>query len=124
LHVLIPVLVPAADLPAGWIKAGSAPAQYDMGVDRTTDRREGRTVAFIKGTADRYDGFGTLMQMASPGEFRGKRVRLSADVKSEGIESAGLASTAPSRGGVVDKHAAAANQGHDRLEARRSSRCG
>jgi hypothetical protein len=84
--LLIPAGVLAGEIPAGWIKAGSFPAQYDMGVDRTM-RRQGRAVAYIKGTAERFDGFGTLMQMASPGEYRGKRVRFSAEVKSEKVDS-------------------------------------
>ena len=75
----------AGEMPTGWIKAGSHPGQYDMGVDRSEGRR-GRNVAFIKGTADHYDGFGTIMQMASPAEYLGKRIRFSADVKSEKIE--------------------------------------
>jgi len=82
--------IPAADLPAGWMKAGSYPGEYEMGVDRT-NKHEGRAVAFIKGTAAQFHGFGTLMQMATPGEYRGKRVRLSANVKSEKVSNwAGL----------------------------------
>jgi hypothetical protein len=84
--VLIPVLAFAAELPAGWIKAGSHPAEYDMGVD-TANRHEGRAIAFVKGTATEFHGFGTLMQMATPGEYRGKRVRFSAYVKSEKVQS-------------------------------------
>jgi hypothetical protein len=84
--VLTPLLAPAAELPSGWIKAGSEPSQYDMGVDKTV-RRGGHAVAFVKGTAERFNGFGTLMQMASPGDFRGKRVRFSADVKSDDVKS-------------------------------------
>ena len=76
----------AAELPAGWVKAGSHPAEYDMGVDRTI-RREGRAIAFIKGTATEFHGFGTIMQTAAPGEYRGKRLRFSADVKSEKVQS-------------------------------------
>lgn len=77
-------------MPAGWMKAGSHPDEYEMGVDRT-NQHEGRAVAFVKGTAAQYHGFGTLMQMAKPGEYRGKRVRLSANVKSEKVSNwAGL----------------------------------
>jgi hypothetical protein len=82
----IPVLTLADALPDGWIRAGSYPGQYEMGVDKT-NRRDGRAVAFVKGTAEQFDGFGTLMQMASPGEYLGKRVRFSADVKSEDVKS-------------------------------------
>lgn len=83
---LLPVWALSAELPAGWIKAGSHPAEYDMGVDRAI-RRVGKVSAFVKGTADQFHGFGTLMQMAAPGEYCGKRVRLSAYVKSEKVQT-------------------------------------
>lgn len=76
----------AADMPEGWVKAGSYPAEYEMGVDRAHPR-QGRPTAYVKGIASQYHGFGTLMQMALPGEFPGKRVRFSADLKAEGIDS-------------------------------------
>lgn len=84
--VLIAVSSLAGELPAGWIKAGSHPAEYDMGVD-TANRHEGRAIAYVKGTATEFHGFGTLMQMASTREYLGKRVRLSAYVKSEKVQS-------------------------------------
>ena len=84
--VLVAVLALAAELPAGWIKAGSHPAEYDMGVD-TANRHEGRAIAYVKGTATEFHGFGTLMQMASSREYLGKRVRFSAYVKSEKVQS-------------------------------------
>jgi hypothetical protein len=68
--MLIPVLALAAELPAGWIKAGSYPAEYDMGVD-PINRHEGKAIAFVKGTAAEFHGFGILMQIATPGAFRG-----------------------------------------------------
>jgi hypothetical protein len=83
---LIPALALTAELPAGWTKAGSQPGEYDMGVDRT-HRHENRAIGFVKGTASEFHGFGTLMQMAAPGEYRGKRVRLSAYVKSEKVQT-------------------------------------
>ena len=84
--VLVAILALAAELPAGWIKAGSHPAEYDMGVD-TANRHEGRAIAYVKGTATEFHGFGTLMQMASSREYLGKRVRFSAYVKSEKVQS-------------------------------------
>lgn len=84
--VLVAVLALAAELPAGWIKAGSHPVEYDMGVD-TANRHEGRAIAYVKGTATEFHGFGTLMQMASSREYLGKRVRFSAYVKSEKVQS-------------------------------------
>lgn len=77
----------AADLPEGWIRLGSAPSDYEMGLDTTT-QRTGRASAFLRAIENQKnpDGFGTLMQTSDPGAFRGKRIRLSAWVKSEKIE--------------------------------------
>jgi len=85
--VLAPFATAAAELPAGWIRAGSHPAEYDMGVDTATRRAGGKASGFIKARAGELHGFGTLMQMTDPGEFRGRRVRLSGYVKSENVRS-------------------------------------
>jgi hypothetical protein len=76
----------AADLPPGWQRAGSAPADYDMGLD-TTVRHGGRASAFIAGKGADSKKFGTLMQTADPGELRHNRVRLSAFVKAEKVDA-------------------------------------
>jgi hypothetical protein len=76
----------AADLPAGWFAAGSHPAEYQMGIDATV-RRDGKSSGFIKATASELHGFGTLMQTAAPGEYLGKRIRLSGFVRSEKVQS-------------------------------------
>jgi hypothetical protein len=81
-----PVFAVGADLPAGWIKAGSHPAEYQMGLDATA-RHGGKASGFVKATATDLHGFGTLMQMAAPGKYRGKRVRFSGYVKSEKVQS-------------------------------------
>ena len=80
--LVMPVLNLAGTVPSGWLKAGDHPEQYDMGIEPGM-RHEGHAVAFIKGTAERFDGFGTFMQMASASEYLGKRIRLSADVKAD-----------------------------------------
>lgn len=85
--LLAPLAMAAADLPAGWIKAGSHPGEYEMGVDTATRREGSKASGFIRAKAVELHGFGTLMQMADPGEFRGKRVRLSGWVKSEKVQS-------------------------------------
>jgi hypothetical protein len=80
----------AGELPEGWIRAGSAPADYEMGMD-TVVRHTGRASAFIEAKGKDSKGFGTLMQTADPGDLKGKRVRLSAYVKSEKVDDwAGL----------------------------------
>ena len=82
---MAPVAVFAADsIPNGWIKAGSQPAEYEVGVDTAT-HHGGRASAYVKSTAKELHGFGTLMQTAGPGEYLGKRVRLSAFVKAENV---------------------------------------
>jgi len=75
----------AADLPAGWVRAGKAPDDYVMGLD-TSVRHTGSASAFVRARKETPAGFGTLMQMASAEAYRGKRVRLSAWVKSEMID--------------------------------------
>jgi len=78
--------VPAqsSDLPSGWIRAGDHPAEYEMGMD-PKGGKSGKACAFIRGRAADPQGFGTLMQMFDAGEYVGKRLRLSASVKSAGI---------------------------------------
>lgn len=80
----------AGELPAGWVHAGDRPAEYVSGVD-PRGGRAGRAGAFIKSRSANPGGFGTLMQSIAADDYRGKRVRFSADVKAAGIASwAGL----------------------------------
>ena len=77
-------------LPLGWFRAGSHPKHYVMGRDPKVQCNEAPT-ALLRSRKDSAEGFGTLMQSCSPGDFRGKRVRLSAEARTEGIEDwAGL----------------------------------
>jgi hypothetical protein len=79
------------ELPAGWIRAGSKPADYEMAVDAAAGRTG--AAAFIKSrtVTPAADGFGTLMQSFTAAEYRGKRLRLSGYVKATGISNwAGL----------------------------------
>ena len=80
-----PALYAFADLPAGWFKAGSHPAEYEMGLDESVHRDGGKASATVKSVAANLHGFGTLMQMTQPGEYLGKRVRLSGWVKSDKV---------------------------------------
>jgi hypothetical protein len=74
----------------GWFKAGSNPGDYDMGVDRGSAFTGGAS-GYIKSNKPAPNGFGTYMQMFDATEYRGKRLRLSAYVKSENVEDwAGL----------------------------------
>ena len=79
-----------ATAPHGWYLAGSKPAEYETGVDAQTTYA-GQVSAYLKAKKPVVDGFGTLMQDFHAKDYVGKRVRFSAFVKSEDVESwAGL----------------------------------
>lgn len=73
----------AVNEPEGWFKAGSAPSSYEIG----TTKVDGNTVAYLKSLEKQTEEFrtGTIMQMASSSVYRGKRVRLTAKIKTEGL---------------------------------------
>ena len=78
-----------SDPPDGWVLAGSDRGAYAAGVVRDADRSG--AVAFLASTDPAPGGFGTLMQMVGADAFRGKRVRMTAHVRSEGVSGwAGL----------------------------------
>lgn len=76
--------------PAGWLKAGSHPQEYETGVDKKVFH-DGKSSAYIKSAKDKPEGFSTLMQSFSAEKYIGKRIRFAAYVKTEGVEGwAGL----------------------------------
>jgi RNA polymerase subunit RPABC4/transcription elongation factor Spt4 len=76
--------------PGGWFKAGDHPNDYDVGTDRTT-AFTGSSSGYIKSNQPAPQGFGTYMQMFDATEYRGKRLRFAAFVKSDNVENwAGL----------------------------------
>lgn len=88
LIVLSAVAGPSA--PEAWIMAGSAPTSYELGVD-ANGGQDRRPAGFLKSKADSINGFGTMMQQFSADDYRGKRVRFSAAVRSENVKAwAGL----------------------------------
>jgi hypothetical protein len=87
---IAPMTAAAGEMPEGWISAGSHPDQYEMGTDPDV-KHGGEASASLRAKSAESEGFGTLMQMADPGEYRGKRVRFSGWVKAEGVSDwAGL----------------------------------
>ena len=72
------------DLPKEWFKAGSAPDAYEMGIDKGAGPN-GTNAATIKSIKKRIRGFGCLMQNSQPDKFKGKRVRMSAYLKSKDV---------------------------------------
>jgi hypothetical protein len=71
-------------LPDGWIRAGNAPADFDMGTDQTIVHA-GKASGYLKSKVAKPAGFGTLMQLCTGAQFLGKRVRLSAWIKSDSV---------------------------------------
>src|SRR5437879_23893 len=73
-----------------WFMAGDHPKDYELGIDTTTTYK-GKKVVYLKSVVDNAEGFGTLMQMFKADDYRNKRMRLSAMVKSDEIDDwAGL----------------------------------
>jgi hypothetical protein len=68
--------------PQHWFLSGSAPQDYQISLDDSTFT-EGQTSVLLQSDTAQSNEFGTLMQGFVPDAFRGQRVRLTADVKSE-----------------------------------------
>src|SRR5262245_49037472 len=74
----------------GWWRAGSNPIAYDVVADRQVPHG-GRGSARLASRGPTAAGFGSLMQVAAADRYRGKRIRLSAWVKSDAmVRYAGL----------------------------------
>jgi hypothetical protein len=67
-----------------WFLAGSHPKEYNNGIDTTTTYN-GKNSGYLACKVANPTGFGTLMQMFKADDYRGKRMRFSAVVKSEDI---------------------------------------
>lgn len=76
-------------MPTGWIARGSNPERFEMAID-PTEKFESKPTACIAANKSYEDGFGTLMQNVEPSQFKGKRVRFSAQVKTDDVEHAAL----------------------------------
>jgi hypothetical protein len=76
-------------IPDGWIRAGSKPQEYDMGLDRQT-ARTGKASLMIRLKTKVDSGFGTVMQMMSPSNYFNKRIRLSGYIKTVDAAKASL----------------------------------
>ncbi|MDX6530515.1 MAG: hypothetical protein QOH41_2805 [Blastocatellia bacterium] len=75
------------DPPQGWFRVGNDPQHYEVSVD-TTVKHGGKASGRIKFIGDKPEGFGALMQTFKADDYRGKRLRMSAWIKSEDVEAA------------------------------------
>jgi hypothetical protein len=84
--ILLTALLVSFNLPTGWFIAGSDPASYDMGIDSGAGQ-DGKNAATIKSKKNKIKGFGTLMQNCLPDNYLGKRVRMTAMVKTKDVSN-------------------------------------
>ncbi|MBU6296945.1 MAG: hypothetical protein KJS68_01770, partial [Alphaproteobacteria bacterium] len=73
----------------GWWEAGGAPQDYDFGTEHV-DGAPSQKSAFIKCIVAAPQKWGTLSQAVSATPYLGKRVRLSAMLKTQDADSAQL----------------------------------
>ncbi|MRH92640.1 hypothetical protein GFY24_35355 [Nocardia sp. SYP-A9097] len=72
----------------GWVLSESDPGKYEIGIDRTVRGRHS-PAGYVRSRPN-ASGFGTLMQMVKAESYRGKRVRLSAYVKTTGPDASSI----------------------------------
>jgi len=83
-------LMLVAAVPQGRYLAGSKPADYESGIDAQAQYNS-HPSAYLKSKKTSIDGFGTLMQDFRAEQYVGKRFRLTAFVKTDGVQEwAGL----------------------------------
>ncbi|MBI9062264.1 MAG: helix-turn-helix transcriptional regulator [Marinilabiliaceae bacterium] len=70
----------------GWFLAGSKPNSYTIGLDKSIYKTDGSS-AFLESTDKKVKGFGTLMQTCCADEYLGKRIKMTAFIKSENISA-------------------------------------
>lgn len=68
----------------GWFLAGSKPNSYTIGLDKSVYKTEGSS-AFLESIENKIEGFGTLMQTSSVDEYLGKRIKMTAYIKSDNV---------------------------------------
>lgn len=78
------------DLPKGWTSGGTDLKEYEMGVDKGAGQN-GKNAATIKSITKKPKDFGTMFQDCLPDKFVGKRVRMTALLKTKNVSDwAGL----------------------------------
>src|SRR4051812_7489638 len=74
-------------LPEGWIRSGATPELYEMGV--SAPRAPALIASRSMPDPPPAKAFATLMQSFSAAKYRGRRVRLRAELKTEDVQGAG-----------------------------------
>ncbi|WP_426322213.1 transcriptional regulator [Pseudoduganella sp. R-43] len=81
---LLALAQPTASLDKSWYLAGENPDLYEIGADPNGYRR-GSFAKFLRAKTDDRKAWATLMQTIAADKYRGKRVRLSAQVRADSI---------------------------------------
>ena len=79
---------PSVQLPPEWILRGQSPGQYEAGIGQGGIAR-GSDAKFLRHVTGSGDSWSTLMQSVSAEQYRGKRVRFEAKVRTEGVSNWG-----------------------------------
>ncbi len=79
---LLCAAVAAADEIPGWFMSGGGRSTYESVLDKTI-KHSGRSSALLR-PGPKAAGYGTLMQAFSPSAYLGKRIRLTAWIRTEG----------------------------------------
>lgn len=69
-----------------WHKAGTKPKSYEIGFDKST-YKTGSKSAYLKSIDNKIKGFGTLMQQCDAKDYLGKKIKMSAYIKSEDVKN-------------------------------------
>jgi len=72
------------DFPTGWYKSGKTPENYEMGIDRGAGQF-GSNAGTIKSIEPKTNGWGNLMEEFSPEKFLGKKICMSAYMKTKEV---------------------------------------
>jgi len=84
-----PALAQERATSGGWFSAGSNPAGYEIGLD-TKVKFRGKASGFIRARTEGALGIGSLMQIFKANLYRGKRLRLTAIIRTEQAAYAAL----------------------------------
>jgi hypothetical protein len=76
------------DVLEGWFMSGRASVEFEAAIDRT-EHSSGAASARLRPRVRRPSGYGTLMQVILADSVRGKRLRMTAQVKGEDITGRG-----------------------------------
>ena len=88
--LLASVSVVATTTLPGWMMAGDKAGSYMMATEPVANS-DGGNIAYLKSKKESVEGFGTMMQMFSAQQYVGKRVKVSASLRSQNVKGwAGL----------------------------------